>query len=55
MTESSQPFARPRRRTLIATACLMLAGLAGSVAQELQAGLAASGLAPDYPITVSCN
>jgi cytochrome c556 len=33
MTESSQSFARPRRRTLIAAACVMLAGLAGSVAQ----------------------
>jgi cytochrome c556 len=33
MTKSSQPFARPRRRTLIAAACLTLAGLAGSVAQ----------------------
>jgi hypothetical protein len=30
-------------------------GYAGSVAQELQAGLAASGLAPDYPITAKCN
>src|SRR5580692_6211099 len=31
MTESRHPFA-PRRRTLIAAACLMLAGLAGSAA-----------------------
>jgi cytochrome c556 len=40
MTESSQPFARPRRRTLMATACLVLAGLAGSVAQGQDQGAA---------------
>jgi hypothetical protein len=40
MTESSHPFAPPRRRTLIAAACLMLAGLAGSVARGQDQGAA---------------
>jgi cytochrome c556 len=33
MTEPSQSFAQPRRGRLIAAACVMLAGLTGSVAQ----------------------
>jgi cytochrome c556 len=40
MTESSQPLAPPRRHTLIAAACLMLAGLAGSAARGQDQGAA---------------
>jgi cytochrome c556 len=40
MTESSYPLARPRRRTLMAAACLVLAGLAGSVARGQDQGAA---------------